>query len=53
MPLLKAMPSKWVKVVDEPVTALIDIPLASVFRTVSPVMSRVGRAVAVEPTLNA
>jgi hypothetical protein len=44
--------SNRVKVVVEPTTALMYMPLVSVFFTASPVMFRVGVAVAVEPTWN-
>ena len=52
VPLLNAIASNLVKVVDDPETVLIHMPFESVFLTVSPLMFRVGDAMADEPTLN-
>lgn len=51
VPLLKAILSKRVKVVDEPETVLMYIPFAAVFLTLSPSMFRTGVALPLEPTV--
>ena len=50
VPFEKAMLSKRVNVVAEPATALMNMPFASVFCTLSPVMFSVGVALGVVPT---